>query len=98
MTAPRAKDALLCFATRGFNFCYNNILDSPGNIVIICLSISLNMFWLRNQKNILQLRAAVYGPPSQIPTFLPLTLTLGSRSHKMLPSTSTSCQNGIFLE
>ena len=31
--------------------------------------------------------AAVDGTPSQIPAFLPLTFTLGSRSHKMLPST-----------
>ena len=32
-------------------------------------------------------RAAVDGTPSQIPTFLPLTFTLGSRSDKMLPCT-----------
>ena len=28
-------------------------------------------------------RAAVDGTPSQIPAFLPITFTLGSRSHKM---------------
>ena len=31
--------------------------------------------------------AAIDGTPLQIPTFLPLTFTLGSRSHKMLFST-----------
>ena len=30
MTAPRAKDALFCFATRGFNFATRKInLDTP---------------------------------------------------------------------
>ena len=31
-------------------------------------------------------RAAVDSTPSQIPTFLPSTFTLGSKAHKMLPS------------
>ena len=34
-----------------------------------------------------QTRAAVNGTPSKIPAFLPITFTLGSRSHKMQLST-----------
>ena len=33
------------------------------------------------------IRAAVDGTPSQMPTVLPLTFTLGLRLHKMLPNT-----------
>ena len=34
-------------------------------------------------QNDLKTRAAVDSTPSQIPAFLPITFTLGSRSHKM---------------
>ena len=57
----------------------DKMLGSLRIFMLGLLSISFH-----NELNIFtNTRAAVDGIPSQIPAFLPITFTLGSRSHKM---------------
>ena len=60
-----------------------------SNSYSVCMGIYARMYSYKAgcYKCKLNTRAAVNGTPLQIPTFLPLAFTLGSRSHKTLSST-----------
>ena len=81
---------------------YSKFSSLPGQLscseLLICPSLSLSLRWPNSPTQLKSVwqdlnttRAVVDGTPSQIPAFLPVTFTLGSRSHRFCPLPSTSC-------